>query len=49
VVDALEEWAEIMHNEINIMDYNFGWFGKHTNCCMGGEIFGWLIDRVSPE
>ncbi len=33
VVDALEEWAEIMHHEINITDYSFGWFGKHTNCC----------------
>jgi len=48
-VEALEEWAEIMRNEIKITDYNAGWFSKHTNCCMGGEIFGWLIDRVSPE
>lgn len=49
VVEALEEWAEIMHNEIKITDYQKGWFSKHTNCCMGGEIFGWLMDRVAPE
>jgi hypothetical protein len=49
IIEALEEWAEIMHKDIKITDYSYGWFGKHINCCMGGEIFGWLIDKVTPE
>ena len=46
---ALEEWAEIMHNEIEITDLSEGWFVKHTNCCMGGEILGWLLNKVTSN
>ena len=32
-----------------MQDYKNGWFGKHTMCCRGEEILGWLVDRVSPD
>ena len=38
-----------MHKDIQMQDYKNGWFGKHTMCCRGEEIFYWLTDRVSPD
>ena len=38
----LEEWAYIMHKDIQMQDYKNGWFGKHTMCCRGEEILKWL-------
>lgn len=49
IVESLEEWAEIMHNEIKITDFHRGWFSKHKNCFLGGEVFGWLLDKVVPD
>lgn len=48
-MESLEEWAEIMHNEIKITDFHRGWFSKHKNCFLGGEVFGWLLDKVVPD
>lgn len=48
-LENLEEWAYIMHKDIQMQDYKNGWFGKHTMCCRGEEILGWLVDRVSPD
>ena len=45
----LEEWAYIMHKDIQMLDYKNGWFGKHTQCCRGEEILNWLTERVSPD
>ena len=45
----LEEWAYIMHKDIQMQDYKNGWFGKHTMCCRGEEILNWLTERVSPD
>lgn len=38
-----------MHNEIKITDFHRGWFSKHKNCFLGGEVFGWLLDKVVPD
>lgn len=45
----LEEWAYIMHKDIQIQDYKKGWFGKHAMCCRGEEILQWLTERVSTD
>ena len=45
----VEEWAYIMHKDIQMQDYKNGWFGKHMICCRGEEILNWLTDRVSPD
>ena len=45
----LEEWAYIMHKDIQMQDYKNGWFGKHVACCRGEEILNWLTERVSPD
>ena len=49
VINQIEEWAEIMYNEIDIRDYTNGCFTRHRNCCKGGQIFSWLLDKVVPD
>lgn len=49
MVEMLEEWAEIMRSTIRIQDYKTGWFAKHTRCCMGGDIYEWLLDKAEPD
>jgi len=49
LLEALEDWAEIMRADIKIQDYKNGWFGKHLRCCQGEEIFEWLLDRAEPD
>ena len=44
-IENLWDWAEIMHKEINLQDYPNGWFGRHTKCCLGKEIFKWLMEK----
>ncbi len=29
IEESLEEWAEIMQNEIKISDFQVGWFSRH--------------------
>ena len=46
----LWEWIDIMHKEINLRDHKKGWFGsKHTKCCLGEEIFNWLVAKGKNE
>lgn len=47
--EQLEEWAELIRNDIKIQDYKNGWFGKHLRCAVGGDIFGWIIDRIESN
>lgn len=42
----LEEWAFIMHKDIEMQDYKNGWFGKHTMCCRGEQILKWLSEKI---
>ena len=45
-IQNLWEWVDIMHKDIELRDYKTGWFGsKHTKCCLGEEIFKWLVDK----
>ena len=48
-MENLEEWAYIMHKDIQMHDYKNGWFGKHTMCCRGEEIVNWLLEKVSSD
>lgn len=45
----LEEWAYIMHKDIEMQDYKNGWFGKYSMCCRGEEILEWLKEKVSAD
>ena len=48
-MENLEEWAYIMHKDIQMHDYKNGWFGKHTMCCRGEEIVNWLLEKVGSD
>ena len=45
----LEEWAEIIRNEIKIQDFQNGWFGKHKRCCIGEDIFDRVVSLLIPD
>ena len=48
-VERLEEWADLMRNDIKIQDYKNGWFGKHQRCCLGMDIYSWILDHVESN
>ena len=45
-IEKLEEWADLMRNDIKIQDYKNGWFGKHLRCAAGADIYGWILDHI---
>ena len=38
----LEEWAEMMRQEVEIKDYPSGWFGTNYKCTKGNVILAWI-------
>ena len=45
-LEQLGEWAELIRNDIRVMDYKNGWFGKHMRCVYGGDIYRWILEHV---
>ena len=45
IVDQLEDWADIMRQEIQIKDYPNGWFNKHYRCAKGQDIIDWVLEH----
>ena len=48
-LEQLEEWAELIRNDIRIEDKKAGWFGKHPRCALGGDIYIWILDHVESN
>lgn len=45
----LEDWADLIRNDIRIQDYKNGWFGKHHRCAVGGDIQAWIMEHVETN
>ena len=45
----LDEWAEIMRQEIEIKDYPSGWFGTNYKCTKGHAILSWIQKYAEPD
>jgi hypothetical protein len=48
-LEQLGEWAELIRNDIKVMDYKNGWFGKHIRCVYGGDIYRWILEHVESN
>ena len=48
-IEQLGEIAELVRNDINVMDYKNGWFGKQIRVVYGGDIYKWIIDHVESN
>ena len=49
VFEQLDEWTEMMRQDIEIKDYPNGWFGQHQRCAKGQDIFGWILKHVEQD
>ena len=38
-----------MRSEIEIRDYNNGWFGKFVRCAQGQDIYGWILEHADED
>lgn len=38
-----------MYREVPTQDYPNGYFSSHQKCCLGGQIFEWLIAQATHE
>ena len=49
MLDQLEDWADVMRQEINITNFPNGWFSKHMRCTKGSSIFTWILEHIEPD
>lgn len=49
IVEQLEDWVDIMRQNIQIKDYPNGWFGKHLRCAKGCDIFNWILQHAEED
>lgn len=46
----LDDWADVMRQEIEIKDYPSGWFGGvNAKCGQGKEILGWIKSHIEQD
>ena len=48
-LEQLGEWAELIRENVKVMDYKNGWFGKHMRCIYGGDIYRWILENFEPN
>jgi hypothetical protein len=49
MLEQLEEFAELIRNDIHIQDYKNGWFAKHLRCAQGRDIYRWILEHVESN
>ena len=39
----------MIRNDVKVMEYKNGWFGKHTRVVYGSEIYRWILEHVEAQ
>jgi len=48
-LEQLGDWVELIRNDVRIMEYKNGWFGKQIRCVYGGDIYRWIQEHVESN
>ena len=49
-LEQLGEWAELIRNDIQVHDYNLGWFkGTIRACVRGIDVYRWILTHVESN
>ncbi len=46
--DKLDVFSHLIWNDVKLIDYKVGWFGKTERCTSGYEILKWIIEHAEP-
>ena len=49
ISDRLEDWVDIMRQNIPIKEHQNGWFSKRLRCAKGQDIFYWVQHHAERE